>query len=221
MNMIQKINKIMAVGAHLDDIEISCGGMISDATSNSCKVKMLVLSESAYSNYHGKIGRTREEALNEGLAAANLLGAELEVLDFPTKDIPHNSEAIESIEKRVAEFMPDLIITHWVYDSHPSHKNTCLSTIAACRYFNNILMFDPMMPSGRSYHGFRGQFYFKVSEAGIKSKIEALKAHRSQYIKYGEHNWINAVISRGIHRGYEIGVDNAECYEIVRLVAQR
>jgi LmbE family N-acetylglucosaminyl deacetylase len=217
--MISNIRRIMAIGAHLDDIEISCGGLISDATSHSCKVKMIVLSHSDYSDYHGKVGRTKEDALEEGLAAATILGADLEVFDFPTKDIPHNSQTIESIEKSVVLFNPDIIITHWVYDSHPSHKNTALSVISACRYFNNILMFEPMMPSGRSYQGFRGQFYYKVSEEGIKIKIEALKAHRSQYIKYGEQNWINAVISRGIHRGYEVGSNNAECYEVVRLSA--
>ena len=44
-----------------------------------------------------KLERKREEALNDGYAAANILSAELEFLDLPTKEIPHNLQTIESI----------------------------------------------------------------------------------------------------------------------------
>jgi LmbE family N-acetylglucosaminyl deacetylase len=210
-------NKIMAIGAHLDDIEITCGGMLADAANNSLSVKMLVLSDSSYIYYDGRPGRVREQALQEGHQAADILGAEIEVLDFPNKDIPYNSSVIQSIEKSVNEYAPNLIITHWVHDIHPDHRNTALSTLAACRYHNNILMFEPMMPTGRSYQGFRAQLYYPVSEYGLKKKIESLKAHESEFLKYGESFYINGVTSRGIHRGFEIHADHAECFEIVRM----
>jgi LmbE family N-acetylglucosaminyl deacetylase len=208
--------RILAVGAHLDDIEISCGGLLADAAMNGHEVKMIVLSDSAYTIYDGRVGRTREEALREGRQAADILGAELEVLDFPTKDVPFGSQSIEALDARIAAFKPHIVLTHWPYDTHPSHRNTALATLAACRYHNNVLMYEPMMPSGRSYHGFRGQLYYAVSPEGVKKKIEALKAHRSQYKKYGEKVWVDAVIARGTHRGFEIGAENAECFEVVR-----
>jgi LmbE family N-acetylglucosaminyl deacetylase len=212
-----KVNKIMAIGAHLDDIEITCGGMLADASNNLLNVKMLVLSDSSYTYYDGKPGRTRETALKEGHLAAKILGAELEILDFPNKDIPFNSSVIQSIEQIVKDFEPNLVITHWVHDSHPDHRNTGLSTIAACRYHNNILMFEPMMPSGRSYQGFRAQLYYPVSEYGLKKKIESLRAHESEFEKYGEDFFIKGVTSRGVHRGFEISANQAECFEIVRM----
>jgi LmbE family N-acetylglucosaminyl deacetylase len=212
-----KFSNILAIGAHLDDIEITCGGLLADAMLQSKKITMLVLSDSSYCSYDGKIGRTKEEALAEGKNAANILGADLIILDFPTKDIPFNSISIEAIEEIVNKIKPDLIITHWVYDSHPSHRNTAQATIAACRYYNNIIMFEPVMPSGRTYQGFRGQIYHTVSDRALEIKIAALKAHDSQWKKYGGDDWINAIIARGIHRGFEIGGKNAECFEIVRL----
>ena len=160
---------------------------------------------------------SKKNQIKEGYLAANILGAELEILDFPNKDIPFNSRVIEAIEQRVVEFEPNLIITHWVYESHPDHRNTALSTMAACRYYNNILMFEPMMPSGRSYEGFRAQLYYPVSGYGLKKKIESLRAHESEFYKYGEDFFIKGVTSRGCHRGFEINTDHAECFEIVRM----
>lgn len=216
MNLLN-IQKIFTLGAHLDDIEISCGGLIGDATDKGIAVKMLVLSDSSFNRYDGQVGRTKEEAYKEGSEAARILGAELEILEFPTKDIPFDSTCIEAIDMRINEYKPDIVITHWIYDTHPSHRNTALSTIAASRYHNNILMYEPLMPSGRSYQGFRGQLYYKISENGIIKKREALMAHESQYKKYGKEFWIDAVIARNIHRGYEIGAGHAECFEVVRL----
>jgi LmbE family N-acetylglucosaminyl deacetylase len=212
-----KYKKFLAVGAHIDDIEISCGGLLADATENSAEVMMLVLSDSSYDYYDGRKGRSKEEAYQEGQNAANILRSQFLVLDFPTKDIPYNSSCIEAIESVVNKIKPDIIITHWVYDSHPSHRNTALSTIAACRYYNNILMFEPMMPSGRTYQGFRGQLYQPLSEKAINLKTESLKAHVSQFLRYGEHFWIDAIISRNVHRGFEIGAQYAECFEVVRM----
>jgi len=209
--------KILAIGAHLDDIETACGGLIGDAVEKSHLVKMVIMSDSSYTKYDGTIERTREEAYREGIAAAHILGVkDIEILDFPTKDVPYDSSSIEALDERVSKFKPDLILTHWPHDTHQSHKRTALATISACRYFNNILSYEPLMPSGRSYQGFREQLYFSVSKKGLKKKMEALRAHKSQYKKYGEKIWIGVVMARGIYRGYEIGVSYAECFEVMR-----
>ena len=52
--------KILAVGAHLDDIELACGGTLAKAVSKNHQVKMIVMSESGYMNYDGRIMRTSE-----------------------------------------------------------------------------------------------------------------------------------------------------------------
>ena len=77
-------------------------------------------------------------------------------------------------------------------------------------------MFEPFTPSGRSYEAFRGQAYLRISPEGRIKKQESLKAHKSQHIKYGEKAWIDAVDARGVLRGYEIGAEFAECFEVLR-----
>lgn len=213
--------KIIAIGAHADDIEISCGGTIAKAVKNGHDVLMVVMTTSEYTDYTGKVLRTFEEADIEGKKAAEILGAKLITLNFPTKDVPYDSSSVETLDKIFNEFQPDIILTHWPHDTHQAHRTTALATISAARYFNTILMYEPMMPSGRSYHGFRAQVYVDISEVN-KIKMEALKAHGSQYKKYGGDFWLGAVEARAKLRGFEMLKGKgqcafAECYEVMRL----
>jgi LmbE family N-acetylglucosaminyl deacetylase len=61
---------------------------------------------------------------------------------------------------------------------------------------------------------FRPQVYVNISET-IEAKINSLKAHKSQYKKYSDR-WIEAVVARARFRGFEMGVEYAECFEVVR-----
>ena len=207
--------KILAVGAHLDDVEIACGGTVARAVAARHEVKMLILSDSSYASYDGQVHRTVAEALTEGREAARLIGVQdLEVLDFETKDIPFISPVVEAIERTLDDFGPDVILTHWPFDTHQAHRNTALSTVAAGRYFTSILMYEPMMPSGRSYVGFRPQIYVDIS-ASIDQKLNSLKAHASQFRRYGTA-WVEAVEARSRLRGFEVGVGHAEAFEALR-----
>lgn len=213
--------KIIAIGAHADDIEISCGGTIAKAVKDGHEVLMIVMTSSEYTDYTGKVLRTQEEAEREGKKAAEILGAKLKTLTFPTKDVPYNSKSVEILDEIFNEYQPDIILTHWPHDTHQAHRTTALASISAARYFNTILMYEPMMPSGRSYHGFRAQVYVDITEFH-QIKMDVLKVHESQYNKYGGDFWLGAVEARARLRGFEMGnnmgrCEFAECYEVMRL----
>jgi LmbE family N-acetylglucosaminyl deacetylase len=206
--------KIIAIGAHLDDIEFGCAGTLAKAVERGHEVLMVVMSHSGYKDYNGIELRTRDVALDEGKEAAKIIGAKLIVMNFETKDVPYNSKSVEAINKILDNFKPDIILTHWVHDTHQDHRNTSLATISAARYFNSILMWEPMMPSGRSYHGFRAQVYVNISDT-IEKKMTSLAAHKSQVKKYGS-NCLDSVRGRALLHGYEMNNTYAEVFEIVR-----
>lgn len=209
--------KILVVGAHLDDIELACGGTIAKAVKNGHKVKTLIMSKSGYTNKEGKIQRSDEVAVKEGIDALNTLGIkDIEILDFPTKDIPFASEVVNAIDVVISEYNPDVIFTHHPFDTHQAHEGVAKSTIAAGRRKNTIFFFEPIQPSGRSYVAFKPDLYVGIDET-IDLKIKALKKHRSEYKKFGGENWIEGVKSRCGFRGYEIGKNYAEAFEILRL----
>lgn len=209
---------ILAVGAHADDIEIGCGGTVALHVNNGDNVYMLIIAESSYKNYDGKILRTKEEGKVEETNAAKILGVkELINLGFETKSIPYSAEMIEAINEIIDRFDIDTIYTHWLHDTHQDHQRTTQSVISAGRYVPNILMYEPMYPAGRSYVGFRNQFYVDITSV-FNIKIKSIKAHSSQLKKYGDE-FLGAIIARSKLRGYEIKREYAESFEILRLLS--
>lgn len=209
--------RILAIGAHLDDIEIACGGTLAKAVHTGHTVKALVMSKSGYTNKEGKIQRSDDVAVREGLNALHALGIQdIEVLDFETKDIPFRSDVVNAIDLRLADFKPDVIFTHHPFDTHQAHEGVAKATIAAARRLNTIFFYEPITPSGRSYVAFRPQMYVDITDT-VDTKIAALKCHTSEYNKFGAEDWIEGVRCRCGFRGYEIGTKFAEAFEVLRL----
>ncbi|WP_135606650.1 PIG-L deacetylase family protein [Methanococcoides sp. NM1] len=211
---------VLAIGAHADDVEIDCGGTVAKHVESGDNVILLVMAESSYTSYNGEVLRTKEEAALEEALGAKILGVELINLGFKTKEVPYSSESVEAINRVIDEYDIDTIYTHWSYDTHQDHRRTTQAVISAARYVNNIFMYEPEYPAGRSYMGFRNQYYVDISSTFDK-KMEALKQHKSQVDKYGEDFFLRAVEAKARHRGYEIRSDYAECFEILRMFEDR
>jgi len=208
--------KIFVVGAHLDDIELAAGGTLAKAIKNNHTVKVLIMSKSGYTNKDGKIQRSDDTAVEEGIKALNTLGiTDITILDFETKDIPFRSDVVNAIDLAISDFQPDIIFTHHPFDTHQAHEGVSKATIAAARRMNTLYFFEPIAPSGRSYVAFRPQMYVDIEET-IDLKIQSLKCHKSEYNKFGGENWLEGVKCRCGFRGYEIGKKYAEAFEVLR-----
>ena len=209
--------KILAIGAHLDDIEIACGGTLAKAIEAGHKVKVLIMSKSGYTNKEGTIQRSDEIAVKEGLNALHTLGIrDIEILDFPTKDIPFQSDVVTAIDLRMAAYDPDVVFPHHPFDTHQAHEGVSKASIAAARRKNTVFFYEPITPSGRSYVSFKPTLYVDISKT-LDKKIASLKCHTSEYNKFGAEDWIEGVRCRCGFRGYEIGKKYAEAFEILRL----
>ena len=209
--------KIMAIGAHLDDIEIACGGTLAKAIKAGHEVRVLIMSKSGYTNKDGIVQRSDEQAVQEGIEALHSLGiSEIEILDFPTKDIPFRSDVVNAIDVRMAAFNPDIIFTHHPFDTHQAHEGVAKASIAAARRKNTVFFYEPITPSGRSYVPFKPSLYVDI-ESTLCLKIASLKCHKSEYNKFGAEDWIEGVRCRCGFRGYEIGKKYAEAFEVLRL----
>ena len=209
--------KILAIGAHLDDIEIACGGTLAKAAEAGHNVKVLIMSKSGYTNKEGNVQRSDDVAVREGLNALHTLGIEdIEILDFPTKDIPFSSDVVNAIDLRMSAYNPDVIFTHHPFDTHQAHEGVSKASIAAARRKNTVIFYDPITPSGRSYVAFKPHLYVDI-ESTLNKKIESLKCHTSEYNKFGAEDWIEGVRCRCGFRGYEIGKKYAEAFEVLRI----
>ena len=209
--------RILAVGAHLDDVEIACGGTLAKAIENGHEVKVLIMSKSGYTNKEGQVQRSDEIAVAEGTRALHVLGVQnIEILNFPTKDIPWCSDVVNAIDLCIADFDPDIIFTHHPFDTHQAHVGVSNATVAAARRRNTVFFYEPITPSGRSYVAFRPQMYVDIGST-IAKKDASLREHKSEYNKFGAENWVEGVHARCGFRGYEIGKKYAEAFEVLRI----
>ena len=210
---------VLAVGAHADDVEIGCGGTVALHVKNGDTVILLVMAESSYAYYDGRVLRTSKEVVTEEANAAKVLGTkEIINLGFKSKCVPYSAESVEAVNEIIDKYEIDIIYTHWYHDTHQDHRRTTQAVLSAGRYVKNILMYEPEYPAGRSYSGFHSQYYVDITTT-FEIKMEALKQHKSQIKKYGD-GFLKAVEARAIHRGYEIRSEYAECFEVLRLISE-
>ena len=200
-------------------MKILVGGTLAKAIEAGHEVKVLIMSKSGYTNKEGEVQRSDELAVQEGMKALKTLGIiDIEILDFPTKDIQFESDVVTAIDICMSEFDPDVVFTHHPFDTHQAHVGVSNATIAAARRRNTVFFYEPITPSGRSYVAFRPQLYVDI-ESTIDKKLDSLREHKSEYNKFGAEDWITGVYSRCGFRGYEIGKKYAEAFEVLRIEA--
>jgi LmbE family N-acetylglucosaminyl deacetylase len=109
--------RILALGAHSDDIEIGCGGTILRLAAERCGLEVLWVVFVA-------TGERAAEA--DASAAAFLEGvptAKVVIRDYPDRFLPYSGAAVkEEFEALKHEFVPDLIFTHYREDRHQDHR---------------------------------------------------------------------------------------------------
>ncbi|HEV2918653.1 MAG TPA: PIG-L deacetylase family protein, partial [Actinomycetota bacterium] len=109
--------RVLAVGAHADDIEIGCGGTILRLVAEhpGLAVDWLVLSGA---------GARAEEATDSATAFTEGAGrTRVTVEGFRDGFFPYDGGAVkERFERLKAEVDPDLVLTHRLEDRHQDHR---------------------------------------------------------------------------------------------------
>lgn len=205
---------ILAVGAHFDDVELGCGGTIAKHTKHGDTVWIFVATNSGYSNYARRILREKEVALEEGLAAANILGATLMCGDHNTHYVEYNDDLVLPIVKIVEENHIDVMYTHWIHDVHRDHFIVGRASLSAGRRVPRVLMYRSNYYD--TYDAFAGNFYVDISDT-FDLKVEAVRAHQSEMNRVGE-KWIQFFHNQNQNDGQKIGVAYAEVFQAVRYV---
>lgn len=203
---------VLAVGAHYDDVELGCSGTLIKHVQHGDKVTMLVITDSAYKNPNGDIIRSADIAYQEGLKAANIIGAELMCLKYETFMVPFDETLTKTITRYVEDQKINTIYSHWTYDLHRDHQYAAKSTLMAGRHVPRFLMYRSNFYDTEQQ--FRGNFYSDISDV-MDKKVEVIKAHKSE-LERVRYKWLDFFCKLHKNDGQKIGVKYAECFEVVR-----
>jgi len=164
--------KVLAIGAHPDDIEIFMYGLLSIYKKEGHQVYTTIATDGA------KGGATKGKKLAQQRADEATKG--LKKLSSPIfLNLPDGELGIEMghamiIKESILKIMPDLIITHSENDYHADHKSLSLITNRAVSHYIPILYCDTLM--GINFHP---NYYVDITDY-YKAKKDAILKHISQ-----------------------------------------
>lgn len=196
--------RILAIGAHPDDIEIACGATMAQLHDKGNVIWGLVMTQ-------GERGGNAEIRPDEAKSGADFLGLDrVKVLDFPDTRLQERSiDILAAIESMVKEFEPDIVFTHSAHDLHQDHCAVHEATLRAGRNLGMILCYE----SPSVTPDFAPTFFVDVGDY-IEVKIESIKEHWDQRAK----PYVQAERVRGqaVFRGGQARTRYAESFEVIR-----
>lgn len=194
---IMESKKVLFVGPHPDDIEIACGGLVSELVDLGVKVKFLNVTDGGGGSVEPlSIETLVEQRHEECIESSKLLNVDsVEILDFPDGGIYDvNAMAIE-IAKRILEYKPDTVFCPDPLldtETHPDHLNCARATEKALiisKFRNSLVRHGIEIPKNYElakgmnlvyYYTKRHNTIIPISESNFKKKIESILLHKSQ-----------------------------------------
>jgi len=198
---------ILAIGAHPDDIELGCGGLMLKAARSGHNIFMMVLTK-------GSASGDPEERAAEVMQAARFVGAKgVRIGNFVDSTLTVGPMLINFIEEYMDQVSPDLILTHSAGDVHHDHRAVAAATVEAGRFYSNILSYE--IPLTKN---FDPKVFFDVTDV-IDDKVRLLKIFWSQETKlYLKANSVKSLAEfRAFQSRLASSVCQAEAYEVVKM----
>jgi LmbE family N-acetylglucosaminyl deacetylase len=117
LGRLERPGRVLALGAHCDDIEIGCGGTLLRllAAHPGLDVLWVVFCSSDV--------RAAEARASAGAFLRGALASRIVVHGFRESFLPYTGPAVkEAFEALKKEFSPDVVFTHYREDRHQDHR---------------------------------------------------------------------------------------------------
>lgn len=158
--------RILAIGAHPDDIELGCFGMLASRKSD---VHILVVT-------NGDVGGDTLKRVSEAQASASIIDAKIYFGGLVDTKISDGPETINLIERYIKEIKPDVVFVNSPHDTHQDHRNLARAVVSATRYGPNKVYFYETPTSTQDFHP---SVYYDITDV-IDIKCRAVACHNTQ-----------------------------------------
>lgn len=215
---------ILAIGAHMGDVEIACGMALAAHVRQGKKVAILHLTPGEKGHPKLSPEEYARQKHAEAKEAAAVFGAQMYTLDYRDGELPVNDEVQFAICDVIRACRPQCIITHWQGSIHKDHT-ACALNIPNAQFYAAIKGFvrkDPPHWVGRIYYaenwedqdGFEPEIFLEVTEADIALWQEA--AEKYELFRGGVSRFPYVEYYRALARvrGAEIGCQYAVAFAV-------
>ncbi|OON96131.1 MAG: GlcNAc-PI de-N-acetylase [Epulopiscium sp. Nele67-Bin005] len=196
---------IMAIGAHIGDMELTAGGILATAALNSDKIIIVSVTAGERGNpQNTTVEQYKTQKILEASNFAKALKATSVILGYKDGEIPNNDIIRWEICDLIRKYKPDTIITHWRKSIHKDHEVT-YNVVKDAQFFAGLASIERQYPP----HFAKGPYYAENWEDGMDFE-------KYVYIKISEEgfNLWNKIID------YHWFVNNSECYPYKKYYSQ-
>jgi LmbE family N-acetylglucosaminyl deacetylase len=167
---LSSVRRVLALGAHSDDIEIGCGGTLLKLIEEIPDLEVYWVVFNASNSRYGEA----KDSASEYLASLGEERATIKICDFRESYFPAQWADIKDRFREIAkDFEPDLVFTHTREDRHQDHR--VLSDLTWNAFRNNLVLEYEIL----KYDGDLGRpnTYVPLSERLAAQKIRLLCKH--------------------------------------------
>ena len=202
------MRRVLAVGAHPDDIELGCGATLLAHSAAGDVVTMLVMTggEKGPGDDAAVVGRRAEQE-----QAARTLGAGLLWGGLQDCSLTPDAATVAVVERAITQTDADVVYVHAPDDSHQDHRAVAAATLSAARRLSRVMHYQS--PSTLTFH----PTTFVDVTAYLSGKLAALGAHASQ-VEMSAMVEPDAVVASARHWGAQARIGYAEAFAPTRLV---
>ncbi len=206
--------KILAIGAHADDVELGCGGSLARWRDEGHDLHILIVSDSGYYNPEGELIRSSADAYQEAQRSAEKLKAELTIGTFKNLQLEFDEPLNAFILNKTEKIKPDLILTHWSGDSNHDHQMVAQSSIHCSRHIDKVLCYCSNWYM--SNDNFNPRMFMEINNY-IDEKQELIRIFATENQRtLGK--WEHFVRVQAQVYGLKASTDFAEAFEVIKWV---
>ena len=137
---------ILAVGAHVGDMELTCGALLASCAVNGGRAVTLALTAGEKGAAPGAdVAEYRKSKIAEAEAFAAELGGEAIVLDYPDGQLPDTDEVRFAVCDVIRRVKPDILVTHHAASMHKDHA-ACHRIVTDAWFYAAIAGFERELP---------------------------------------------------------------------------
>jgi bacillithiol biosynthesis deacetylase BshB1 len=228
---------ILAIGAHPDDVELSCSGTLLRHIRQGKTVGLLDLTR-------GELGSRGNAAIRdqEAREAARKMGAQFRWnAELADGFFSHEKNSMLPIIRAIRSCRPEIVLCNTLSDRHPDHGRAAKLTADAC-FYSGLMKIETLDESGNPqphwrpravYHYIQDYFLppdFVVDITDFfEEKMELVLTFRSQFFNPGEKdfekepdtpisgkNFLDSLRTKASVFGRPAGFDLAEGYQVGR-----
>ncbi len=205
--------RILAVGAHPDDVEFGCAPILIQEVRSGHEVRILVTSKGEAAS-----AGTPEERAQEARDAARIIGAAIQFLELGGDcHIEHNPANAMTVAREIRRFKPEVILApHLGENQHPDHAavGKIVRDAARLARYGGLRDLEDLPP-----HPIVSLYFYAITQVFIEPPElvvdvsaageaweAAIACHKSQM---KTRNYLDLVMSRARSLGAAVGVEYA------------